>query len=181
MKESRGGFDKTGATQTDAKNFKRDWNAFIGENDADMVIEKLNKKKEYFQDFSFEYSVGNDGKLTGLFWADEEAKRNYFAFGDVVGFDATYRTNKYRMIFVPFTGIDNHKRCVTFGAGLLSSESIESYKWLLHAFKSSFGKEPNVFVTDEDPAILQALPSVFTNTRHRLCMWHISQKFTDKD
>lgn len=87
---------------------------------------------------------------------------------------------RYRMIFVPFTGIDNHKRCITFGAGLLSSESIESYKWLLNNFKTAFGKEPNVIVTDQDPALLQAVPAVFTSARHRLCMWHISQKFTEK-
>ncbi|KAL1545901.1 protein FAR1-RELATED SEQUENCE 5-like [Salvia divinorum] len=29
-------------------------------------------------------------------------------FGDVVAFDTTYSTNKYRMIFGPFTGKDNH-------------------------------------------------------------------------
>lgn len=84
------------------------------------------------------------------------------------------------MIFIPFTGIDNHKRCITFGAGLLSSESIESYTWLLHAFMKTFVKDPNVIVTDQDPAILQAVPAVFKSARHRLCMRHISQKFTEK-
>ncbi|GKB16560.1 FAR1-related sequence 5-like protein [Tanacetum coccineum] len=48
---------------------------------------------------------GEDKKLSGLFWADETAKRNYIAFGDIVGFDATFRTQKYFMVFVPFTGI----------------------------------------------------------------------------
>jgi hypothetical protein len=38
------------------------------------------------------------------------------------------------MVFVPFTGIDNHFRNVTIGVGLLGSETIESYKWLLSAF-----------------------------------------------
>nr|KAJ0228146.1 hypothetical protein LSAT_V11C100043560 [Lactuca sativa] len=71
------------------------------------------------------------------------------------------------MIFVPFTG-------------LLSSESIESYSWLLYAFKKAFSKEPNVIVTDQDVAILQAVAAIFKNARHRLCMWHISQKFTNK-
>ncbi|KAI3708809.1 hypothetical protein L2E82_38280 [Cichorium intybus] len=95
--------------------------------------------------------------------------------------DATYRTNKYFMVFVPFTGIDNHKKCVTFGVGLLSSESIDSYQWLLMAFKSTFGREPTVLLTDQDPAIKQAIPLVFSpSCRHRLCMWHISQKFTKK-
>nr|KAJ0185854.1 hypothetical protein LSAT_V11C900498230 [Lactuca sativa] len=40
-----------------------------------------------------------------------------------------------------------NKRCITLGTGLLSSESIESYSWLLHAFKNAFHKKPNVIVT----------------------------------
>nr|KAJ0189793.1 hypothetical protein LSAT_V11C800440060 [Lactuca sativa] len=90
-------------------------------------------------------------------------------------------SHRYFMIFVPFSGIDNHKKCVTFAVGLLASESIESYKWLLMAFKSTFGQEPTVLMTDQYPTIKQAVPTVFLpSCRHRLCMWHISQKFTDK-
>lgn len=84
------------------------------------------------------------------------------------------------MVFVPFTGIDNHNRCVTFGAGLLSNESIESYKWLLQKFKEAFVQDPKVFVTDQDPAMKQAIEMVFPASRHRLCMWHIMQKLTSK-
>lgn len=94
LTQSNGGFDNTGATSTDTKNFKRDWNEFIGERDADFLLERLSKKKEYLEEFSFDYTVGDNGELSGLFWADEEAKRNYSVFGDVIGFDATYRTNK---------------------------------------------------------------------------------------
>nr|KAJ0226470.1 hypothetical protein LSAT_V11C100043550 [Lactuca sativa] len=90
MNESRGGFENTRATGTDTENFKRDWIGYIGEKDADFMINKLMNKK----DFSFDYSVGSNRELTVLFWADEEAKRNYFAFGDVLGFNATYRINK---------------------------------------------------------------------------------------
>lgn len=84
------------------------------------------------------------------------------------------------MVFVPFTGIDNHCRNVTFGAGLLSSETIDSYKWLLSSFLKSFGKPPKVVVTDQDPAMKQAIESVFFESRHRLCMWHIMKKVADK-
>ena len=48
------------------------------------------------------------------------------------------------MVFVPFTGIDNHHRSVTFAAALLSKETSESYAWLLRAFKKAFGSEPKV-------------------------------------
>ncbi|CAI9293445.1 unnamed protein product [Lactuca saligna] len=69
-----------------------------------------------------------------MFWADETDKLYYKEFGDVISFDATFRTNKYGMIFVPFTAIDNHKRSINIVGGLLSNESIESYCWLLEAF-----------------------------------------------
>lgn len=84
------------------------------------------------------------------------------------------------MVFVPFTAIDNHCRNVTVGAGLLSNESIESYTWLLKTFIDSFGIAPKVVVTDQDPAMKQAIALVFPNTRHRLCMWHIMKKLADK-
>ncbi|KAJ0742619.1 putative MULE transposase domain, FHY3/FAR1 family [Helianthus annuus] len=101
-------------------------------------------------------------------------------FGDVISFDATFMTNRYKMVFVPFTGIDNHCRNVTLGSGLLASESIESYKWLLNSFVKSFGRQPKVVVTDQDPAMKQAIEEVFSTSRHRLCMWHIMKKVVDK-
>lgn len=84
------------------------------------------------------------------------------------------------MVFVPFTGIDNHKRCVTFGAGLLANETTESYVWLLKSFLRAFGKQPRMVVTDQDAAIRNAVNYVFSQSRHRLCMWHINKKLSDK-
>ncbi|KAF5768338.1 putative MULE transposase domain, FHY3/FAR1 family [Helianthus annuus] len=52
----------------------------------------------------------------------------------VISFDATYRSNKYSMVFVPFTGIDNHHCNVIFGAALLASETADTYIWLLRVF-----------------------------------------------
>lgn len=46
------------------------------------------------------------------------------------------------MVFVPSTTIDNKKRYVNIGAGLLINEKIESYKWLLEAFFKAHGREP---------------------------------------
>ncbi|GKA06187.1 FAR1-related sequence 5-like protein, partial [Tanacetum coccineum] len=122
----------------------------------------------------------DDDKLVGLFWADEQAIRDYAVFGDIVSFDATFRSNKYKMVFVPFTGINHHNRCITFASGLLSDETVGAYKWLLEEFKNAFGKDPNVVITDQDPSMKIAIPECFPNTRHRLCMWHIMQKLVTK-
>ncbi|XP_076931659.1 protein FAR1-RELATED SEQUENCE 5-like [Bidens hawaiensis] len=105
---------------------------------------------------------------------------NFYVFSDVVSFDATYRHSKYNLVFVPFTGIDNHNRNVTLGAALLGSETAESYIWLLTCFKRDFGYEPSVVVTEQDPTMKRAIEDVFPNSRHRLCMWHIMEKLSGK-
>ncbi|KAJ0536892.1 putative transcription factor FAR family [Helianthus annuus] len=111
-------------------NFRRDVSEFVGDADAQMLVDRLNKAKRTLPNFSFDYScVGSE--LAFLFWADEIAKINFDAFGDVLAINVTYGTNKYKMVFVSFTGFDHHKKCVIFGGGLLSSEATESYNLLL--------------------------------------------------
>ncbi|KAK6148078.1 hypothetical protein DH2020_018990 [Rehmannia glutinosa] len=75
----------------------------------------------------FDYDVDQDEQLTRLFWADQTSIMNYAAFGDAISFDATYNTNRYKMVLAPFTGVDNHRRCVTFASGLTLKEDEESY------------------------------------------------------
>ncbi len=87
---------------------------------------------------------------------------------------------RYKMIFAPFTGVDNHKKCVTFAAGLIVKETIESYVWLFENFVKAMGKEPNILITDQDPSMKVAFHKVFTTTRHRFCLWHIMTKVPEK-
>src|SRR3954470_9713972 len=84
---------------------------------------------------------------------------------------------RYNLVFGPFTGVDNHKKCVTFAAGLLSKEDIEHYVWLFEAFLEAIGRELVVVIIDQCPSMLQAIPKVFCNAKHRLCMCHIHKKF----
>jgi len=94
--------------------------------------------------------------------------------------DSFFYFFRYSMVFVPFTGIDNHNNNVSFGAALLASETAETYKWLLRCFLKAFGKQPDVVVTDQDPAMKKAIEEVFTDSRHRLCMWHVMHKLSTK-
>ena len=105
LKEMYGGFEYIGATDVECKNYKRGLNEFIGERDAQMVVDKLLSREEYFDNYSVEYKQDKESKeLVGLFWADEQAKRNYAAFGDVVSFDATFRSNRYHaVLYFPYT------------------------------------------------------------------------------
>ena len=87
---------------------------------------------------------------------------------------------RYNMMFVPFTGVDNHYRNVTLGAAIIGDETAETYSWLLNAFRQAFGRAPPVIVTDQDPAMRKAIQDTWPESRHRLCMWHIMEKLTTK-
>lgn len=95
MRTHYGGFEEVGVIANDCKNFKRNIIQYIGKYDAQMVVQRLTDKKDYLPDFSCEYTTGDEGKLAGLFWDDEEMKHNYLTFGDVVSFDSTFHSNKH--------------------------------------------------------------------------------------
>ncbi|KAK1376405.1 STI1 domain-containing protein [Heracleum sosnowskyi] len=115
-----GGYSNVGATLRDFRNFNRDLKAFVGEKDGQMLIDKFKVNQENSKSFYFSYDVDSAGHLTKLFWADPIGRRNFELYGDAVSFDATFDTNKYNMIFAPFTSVDKHDKCVTFAACLLS-------------------------------------------------------------
>ncbi|GJZ64771.1 FAR1-related sequence 5-like protein [Tanacetum coccineum] len=81
-------------------------------------------------------------------------------------FNSHYPALKYIMVFVSFTGIDNHNHSVTFEAGLLSDETVNSYKWLLQSIKKAFLTDPQVVVIDQDASMKQAIETEFPNARH---------------
>nr|XP_043615423.1 protein FAR-RED IMPAIRED RESPONSE 1-like [Erigeron canadensis] len=113
--------ENVNGTVNDFRNWSRDLNVYISESDSQMLINKMEEKKEYFPGFSF-YYMAKDSLLHLLFWADEVARCNYKEFNDFKSFDATYQTNRCNTMFVPFTSIDNRGKCVTFGAGIIHDE-----------------------------------------------------------
>ncbi|XP_076890378.1 protein FAR-RED IMPAIRED RESPONSE 1-like [Bidens hawaiensis] len=166
----KGGHHMVRDTKTGLKNWARDIDQAIGLKDAKMVVANMKARATNLENFTFLHQVVH-GELVAMFWADGVSKCNYDAFGDVLAFDATYN-----IIFVPFTGVDHHKKCVTFGAGILYSETIESYEWLLNAFLQAHAKQPRLVLSDQDPAMKQAVNRVLDKATHRLCMWHIMKK-----
>ncbi|KAK9063805.1 hypothetical protein SSX86_017677 [Deinandra increscens subsp. villosa] len=175
----KGGVHNVKGTSTEFKNFARDVRVFLNNVDAQLVVDTLSSRMSTMDNFFF-YHVAVDDELRFIFWADGISRLNYESFGDVLAFDATYKTNQYGMIFVPFTGVDHHKRCVTFGAALLCDETTESYVLLLETFLRAHKKQPLLVLTDQDSAMKGAIKRVFTESVHRLCMWHIMDKLPAK-
>ncbi|XP_074318556.1 protein FAR-RED IMPAIRED RESPONSE 1-like [Silene latifolia] len=180
-KELVKGFENIGASLNDFKNCQRDIKCFIHERDGQLFIDRFKCMVETEPGFYFDYDVDEDGSLRMAIWADGIARRNYATFGDTVSYDPTYSTNKYSMVFTPFTGVDNHQRSITFCCKIIAKENHESFKWVFERFLIPMGgKEPEYIITDQDPGIIKYFPLVFKTARHRFCMWHIMNNVTTK-
>ncbi|XP_043719678.1 protein FAR1-RELATED SEQUENCE 5-like [Telopea speciosissima] len=66
-------------------------------------------------------------QLIGIFWVDSRAQEQYKIFGDVIVFDITYKKNKYKFSFAPFTGVNHNMQCTLLGCGLIADETNESF------------------------------------------------------
>ncbi|XP_021743293.1 protein FAR1-RELATED SEQUENCE 5-like [Chenopodium quinoa] len=182
MKEHLGSYDNIGATLNDFKKFNRDLKAYIQEKDASMFINNLKEKAENSEGaFFFDHCMDEHQRLTRVFWADAISRKNYSLFCDMITFDTTFDTNKYSMVFSPFTGVDNHGKCVTFGIGLLEKEDIESFEWLFETFLKAMNNcQPACIMTYQDPTMKVAIKNVLDKAKHRFYMWHIMRKVPQK-
>ncbi|XP_057971893.1 protein FAR1-RELATED SEQUENCE 9 [Malania oleifera] len=132
---------------------------------------------------SFFYAVqgDNDNSTGNIFWVDATSRMNYNYFGDTVVFDMTYRTNRYRVPFASFTGLNHHGQPVLFGCALLPYESESSFIWLfqtwLHAMSE---RRPVSITTDPDRLVQVAVAQILPEARHRFSKWSIFRETQDK-
>lgn len=182
FKEYVNGYNNVGASLQDFKNFSRNIKKYLKEYDAQMLVESFMQKKIMCSSFYFDFEVDRDAKLDKLFWADHISIKNYGLFGDCISFDSTFGMNTYRMIFAPFTGVDNHGKCVTFAGGLIHKEDDKSYIWLFENFmKAMGGCFTKYIIIDQDLGMKSAIVHVFGDkVIHRLCMWHIMKKMPER-
>ena len=125
--------------------------------------------------------VDEYGCMGNCFWADAMSRMAYQYFGDVVTFDATYQTNRYKIPFVPFIGVNYHHQSMMFGCTLLVNETTESYTWLLKTWLNAMpGNPPFTIITNDDKVMAKVIAGVLPNATYRLCIWHLLQKVLEQ-
>ncbi|XP_071678269.1 protein FAR1-RELATED SEQUENCE 5-like [Lolium perenne] len=172
-----GSFAGVGFTRKDLYNMcSRERRRLLFDGDATKAIRIMSKRKKRDPEFFFEYDVDEKGRLKHMFWCDSQSRRDYQDYGDVLVFDSTYKMNKYKMPFVPFVGLNNHRRTTVFGCAILSSENEQTYVWLLKTFlKAMCQQKPKAVITDADAAMIAAIGEVFSGVPHRICSFHIEK------
>ncbi|XVF67097.1 hypothetical protein PTKIN_Ptkin10aG0093200 [Pterospermum kingtungense] len=177
-----GGISKVGFTEVDCRNYMRNNRQRSLEGDIQLLLDYLRQMQA--ENPNFFYAVQGDedqAVVSNVFWADHRSRMNYTFFGDTVTFDTTYRSNRYRLPFAPFTGVNHHGQPVLFGCAFLINESEASFVWLFKTWLTAmYGRPPVSITTDHDAVIRSAVMEVFPETRHRFCKWHIFKKCQEK-
>ncbi|XP_059297162.1 protein FAR1-RELATED SEQUENCE 5-like [Lycium ferocissimum] len=176
-----GGISNVGFTERDCRNYMRSSKQRTLGGDPQTLLDYL--KQKHLENPSFFYAVQGDEDhcMSNIFWADPKGRSNFAYFGDTVTFDTNYKSNRYRLPFAPFTGINHHGQPVLFGCALLINESEASFSWLFRTWLTAMcGKPPVSITTDHDRVIRLAVSQVFPETRHRFCKWHIFKECQEK-
>ncbi|KAH9803232.1 protein FAR1-RELATED SEQUENCE 5 [Citrus sinensis] len=144
MVDRSGGYNRVGYNRVDvqnklASNRKRQ----LKESDAETCLSYLEGKKSSDPLFFYDITMTSSNRLGDLFWCDGGSCTYYALFGDVIAFDATYKTNAYQKPFVVILGINHHRRSIEFGFALLLDETEHTYTWLLETFLTAMNnKQP---------------------------------------
>ncbi|KAL2932867.1 Protein FAR-RED IMPAIRED RESPONSE 1 [Bienertia sinuspersici] len=100
--------------------------------------------------FFHSYRVDEQGRLKDVFWAYVRSRVAYEDFGDVVCFDATYLTNKYKLPFANFVGVNHYEQSLLLGCAFLSREDIDTFRWVFSQWILCMGsKAPGGILTDQ--------------------------------
>ncbi|XP_026400199.1 protein FAR1-RELATED SEQUENCE 5-like [Papaver somniferum] len=177
MSEEAGGPQNLNFTQEDCNNLvqgKRiEW---MKAGDAQLLLDYFQAKQKENKSFFYTIQPDEEDRIMNIFWCDAKSRLDYSAFGDVVCFDTTFKTNGYDLPFAPIFGVNNHGQTILFGSALLKDESTRSFLWLFETFLTVMeGKEMKTIFTDHASQIANTIKQVFPNAHHRLCLWHIFQ------
>ncbi|KAG2195514.1 hypothetical protein INT47_002710, partial [Mucor saturninus] len=138
--------------------------------------------------------VKENQEVKGLFFIHEKAISEARRWPEAITIDATYKTNAHKMSLVNIVGTSNASsvkggnRLQTFAvaAAFVNSETEGTYQWILEELReavwpteTSF-KLPSVIVTDNEQALRNAIETVFPESQHLLCSWHLWNTMSTK-
>jgi len=99
----------------------------------------------------------------------------YEQYKDMIKLDTTFGLNKFDMLLLTMTGVNNNGQTIIFCYAIIQEETCEMKKWVFETFKKFSNEEPDAIILDGCPAFANAIKEVFLNTKHYRCAWNISQ------
>ena len=133
-------------------------------------------------DWAFHYTTDEDGHVNFFFFAPNDAIELARQSPDVIFIDATYRTNRYNMPLIHFMAVTGIGKTVSIAMCFVASESEPMYRRAVSMFRQLIigSVKIEVFLTDDDTSLKNALSAFYPSTPQLLCIWHINKNVETK-
>jgi MULE transposase domain len=127
----------------------------------------------------FDYCYDDSNRLERLVFCHKKTVELLHLFPNVIILDATYKTNRFNLPLINICTMTATGQTLLIGQAFVTYEEISDYEWLLKWYKKLCNDRqiphPITFVTDKAGGMLGALPLVFPQANHLLCIWHINK------
>ena len=117
-------------------------------------------------------------RLLGLVWTFPHCLQMWKRFPEVVSFDNTYNTNRFKLPLFQATGQTCLGTIFNAAFGLIDNERREGFQFLSESIRQLAEqhsiRQPDVIITDFDDSMKAALNNQFPTVQQQLCIHHIN-------
>jgi hypothetical protein len=129
-------------------------------------------------DWFIRYNTRISSELTHLFFAHPKSIELFKPYPEVLMMDCTYKVTRFRMPLLVIVGTTAVNETFFVGFAFLCGETEEDYLWAIRQLKTVTFSEnitwPEVFVTDREMALINAIEREFPRAKTVLCEWHVA-------
>ncbi|KAJ6438020.1 mutator-like element [Purpureocillium lavendulum] len=123
------------------------------------------------------WADNNSNRLVGLVWTFPYCLQMWKRFPEVMSFDNTYNTNRFKLPLFQATGQTCLGSVYNAAFGLIDNEKREGFQFLSESIRQlaeqHLIRQPDVIITDFDDAMKAALNDQFPEAQQQLCIHHI--------
>ncbi|KJK84928.1 hypothetical protein H633G_11250 [Metarhizium anisopliae BRIP 53284] len=123
------------------------------------------------------WDADQPNRLLGLVWTFPYCLQTWKRFPEVISFDNTYNTNRFKLPLFQATGQTCLGTVFNAAFGLIDNERREGFQFLAESIRQLMEqhsiRQPDVIITDYDNSMKAALNHQFSNVQQQLCIHHI--------
>ncbi|KAF5256396.1 hypothetical protein FOXYS1_13132 [Fusarium oxysporum] len=120
----------------------------------------------------------NPNRLLGLVWTFPYCLQMWKRFPEVISFDNTYNTNRFKLPLFQATGQTCLGSVFNAAFGLIDNERREGFQFLSESIRQLAEqhsiRQPDIIITDFDDSMKAALNDQFPGVQQQLCIHHIN-------
>lgn len=123
------------------------------------------------------WADNNSNRLLGIVWTFPYCLKMWQRFPEVMSFDNTYNTNRFKLPLFQATGQTCLGTVYNAAFGLIDNERREGFQFLSESIRQLTERHlirtPDVIITDFDDAMKAALNDQFPEAQQQLCIHHV--------